>query len=87
VTAAEIATPCPLAAKPLNYLDAGAGTCTGAPGAPLYCVTRWTGRGWRAASGPLPQRDALDVAARLKAGGVSAFHVRLAPASVGGHPL
>jgi len=38
-----------------------------APQAPFCCVTRWTGRGWRAASRPLPQRDAVTV--RLKAGG------------------
>jgi len=45
VTAAEIATPCPLAAKPLNYLDAAGMKCLtaqqsppDAQGAPLYCV-------------------------------------------------
>ena len=48
-----------------------------APQTPLYYVRRWTGKGWRTASKPLPQRDALDVAARLKAGGASGFHVRL----------
>jgi hypothetical protein len=79
----KIATPDRATATPLNDLAAKGMNCRtprqSAPDAPqtLFLVKRWTGKGWRAASKPLPQRDALDVAVRMKAGGVSAFHVRV----------
>ena len=84
MTATEIATPARTGATPLRDLDAkgqiiptAQRSAPDAPQTPLYYVRRWTGKGWRTASKPLPQRDALDVAARLKAGGVSAFHLRI----------
>jgi hypothetical protein len=40
-----------------------------APQTPLFRVTRWTGKGWRTVSKPLPQRDAVAVAAEMKAHG------------------
>ena len=84
MTAAEIATPArnvatlasDLAAKG-QIIPTAQRSAPDAPQTPLYYVRRWTGKGWRTASKPLPQRDALDVAARLKAGGVSAFHLRI----------
>ena len=84
MTAAEIATPASTGATLASNLDASGMNCRtplqsapDAPQTPLYYVRRWTGKDWRTASKPLPQRDALDVAARLKAGGVSTFHVRV----------
>jgi hypothetical protein len=50
-----------------------------APQTPLCCVRRWTGKGWRAVSKPLPRRDALNMAAEMKVRGASGFHVRVEP--------
>jgi hypothetical protein len=84
VTAAITATPARDVATLANDLDANGMNCQtarqsppDAPQTPLYCVRRWTGKGWRAASKPLPHSEAVALAVRLKAGGVSAFHLRI----------
>lgn len=84
MTAAITATPARNVATLANDLDANGmnyqtprQSAPDAPQTPLYFVRRWTGKGWRAISKPLPQSEAVALAARLKARGASGFHVRV----------